>query len=211
MINFKKIVGAIALPLSLLAASGASALVVDGVQTGGTATGGFVELTSLPASVGFDNLQADTLYAFNEKQDYTLTADLNTGPTSIAAGTVVSSHYVAFDPASPATFIGSITFNSPILAVIVTPRDLLDSRHLGADGVHYRHPTYVGLENWTLRNDFYNAVGNVLHLDWWARSPGDHVRVITGPNPAPVPLPAPALMLLSGVGALAAAGRRRKG
>jgi len=87
-------------------------------------------------TVGDDNFNDDDLYAFNEVQNIILPVAINVDNLAdgfggeilggtLAAGTVVASHYVFFDPASLFFFLtssqeGTVTFDSPILAILTS-------------------------------------------------------------------------------------------
>ena len=199
------VICAFALPLA------ANATVIGGSVTGGDAAtrgGTFVKL-SLPLSsspantVGSDNFDDWNLYAFDERQSVTLTSDLgvdmlwNTGsPGLLTAGTVVSSHYVFFDPPGSALVnqLGTVDFDSDILAVITSTSRLNNSDFLGLTAVNYVATGFRGLE----AGDTVSISGpRTISLDWAAYSPGDYIRVLT---PASSPVPAPGTFILMLVG-----------
>src|SRR5262245_57738805 len=127
---------------SLMISTTASADVVSGAVTGGTAAadGAFVKLgTAAPFSVGADNFQTDNLYAFDEQQNVTLGSALalDMGGPLLAAGTVISSHLIAFDPLDLHTVNGSVTFDQPILGVLTRDASLIATNFLGASNVTY--------------------------------------------------------------------------
>ncbi len=185
--------------------------------------GAFIEL-SLPFdppngslnTVGDDTFQNPNLYAFNEGQNITLTQDysVNIGAT-LSLGTTISSHYVFFDPAGATHQEGWVDFDSDILAVITSTSLLAASDDFLNNHVNYLNPGYRGLESgdsvWIGSNDH-----NRLYVDWYASTPGDFVRVITGYSqggtdpcstnppgvggcPASVSEPAPLSLLLMGI------------
>ncbi|MGA8143978.1 MAG: PEP-CTERM sorting domain-containing protein [Candidatus Acidiferrales bacterium] len=193
--------------LALTSAGAARADIVGGAVTGGTAQtagGVFVALTTplmnlfgTPDSVGNDNFQSPNLFAFNEAQNFTLTAPLVLDSGSIAAGTIVSSQYVFFDPGPGKRVIGTVDFGSDILAIITRTGTLVTSDFLGASGVNYVNTTNRGLEagdSVTL-----NGPSEIL-VDVFASSPGDYVRVITAGTTATATVPEPSSIVLVGVG-----------
>lgn len=202
----------------------AHAVVVSGQVTSGTGT--FVELAPPIAnplgpanSVGNDTFQNPNLYAFDEDQNVqigpgALLVDLVPGGGSgtIAAGTVVASHYVFFDPAGATTQSGYVDFDADILAVISSTSTLLASDYLANTGVNYLNPTLRGLEPGDSAT-IDNTLPYRLRVSWTASSPGDYVRVLTKFSPgANVPdVGSTMAMLLSGLTMLAAAARKREG
>lgn len=86
------------------------------------------------------------IFVFDEQQsvEFVSSQSLNFG--SISAGTLVNSHYVQYDPASPSASVGggTITFDGVILGV-VTLTAFLD-QDLSADGVG-TSDSYFGLSD----------------------------------------------------------------
>ena len=76
----------------------------------------------------------DQIFVFDEQQGVAFVASQNLNFGTITPGTLVNSHYVQYDPASPSGTVGSgsITFNGPIIGVITSTRNL--TRDLSADG-----------------------------------------------------------------------------
>jgi len=194
-------------------ASNSFAAIVGGTVTMGG--GSFVELTvpfteSDPDNtVGFDNFNDDDLYAFNENQNVLLLADLNVdnlanglgGETlggTLSAGIFVSSHYVFFDPAGffPLTSQeGTVTFDSPILAILTSTGNLNSTDVLLGDAsVNYVTSFLRGLEG----DDVVSITGlTTISVNWDASFPGDYVRVLTAAVPEPSTFLLAALSLLS--------------
>lgn len=186
---------------ALMIAGAANATVVD-VTISSPVGGVWVDYVGA-GPIGHDNFDMDNvIYTMNEQQDVTLAGDVAVYGGSIAAGTVVSSHYVWFDPERVRNGLADITFDGRILGVIIERPGLQATEaELGLAGVTYEYPSLVGLEF----GDFASYVDNVLTIDWRASSPGDHIRVITAAIPVPAAGGLLALGLL-GLGAL----RRRK-
>lgn len=188
----------------LASAGSANAAVVLGELTGGSAfnNGGvFQQLDPGPGfTVGRNNQQSNNLFAFDELQGVTLTSAIG----GLAAGTVVNSHYVFFDPRPSRRAIGYVDFDSEILSVLDT-RSAMRSTDalLGDANVTYRNPRLRGLEN----VDNFSVAGNRLDLSFRASSPGDYVRVLTA---SAVPEPESWAMMILGFGLVGGAMRRRR-
>lgn len=200
MQNFLKSTAVIA---ALATAGTANAAVVMGELTGGSSFingGSFQILNPMPGfSVGNNVQQSDNLFAFDEQQGVTLAAAVG----GVAAGTVVNSHYVFYDPDDLETGIGYVDFDGDILGVL-TAKGQMDSTDalLGNGNVNYISVALRGLEN----ADSFNVVGNRLNIDFRAASPGDYIRVLT----TAVPEPSTWAMMIGGFGLVGGAMRRRR-
>lgn len=223
--QIRRILPAIALAVfgqsAIVGAAGAA--VVSGEVTGGQALkngGRFVTMDGSGSfTVGGNNINTPHLYAFNEVQDHTLTGDLILGGVTLAAGTTVSSHYVAFDPFHYIRQKGYVMFDKAVLAVASTVAELRMTDYLASPTVTYRGGDLRGLER---NQDRVTVSGSRIDVDWKAWNPGDFVRVFTvgtapvtvqptAVEPAAVPLPAGGLLLIGALGGLAAARRRKRG
>ena len=211
----------------------AQAVIIGGAVT--SSSGTFEEL-SLPFStpgglantVGNNVFDTNNLYAFNEGQNITLSANYavdiagsSLSGLTLTAGTTIASHYVFFDPKNLVRQTGYVDFDADILAVI-TSTTLLDiSDAFVNTNVTYLSSGLRGLESWqdsvSIVSDA-NGFNRRLDVNWKASSPGDYVRVITaqsqggsdpcsfnppgvGGCPASVPEPAPlALFFLGALG-----------
>jgi len=141
----------------LLVSTPAFGEIISGAVTGGTAltAGGiFVKLTppvpnpfGAPDSVGNDNFQSPNLYGFDEDQNIligtVLGVDVGTAPT---IGMTVASHYIFFDPGPTEHVIGTVNFDSDVIAIITGTANLAASDFLANSGVNYLDPAERGLE-----------------------------------------------------------------
>lgn len=206
--------------MALICASAAHATITSGAVTEGDGT--FVKLavpfavSTPPNTVGNDTFQNNNLYGFDEGQNIVLPAALQvddlanglgggSGPGTLAAGTVVASHYIFFDPKDPASQKGLVNFDSAILAVISSTNLLAASDFLIQTGVDYLNPSARGLEV----GDTVTISGlSQIRVDWGASTPGDYVRVLTAFSPS-VPEPSSWAMLAGGVLLMGALRKRR--
>ena len=186
----------------LLPAASLQAAIVAGEVTGGDSGGSFVQLDPAPGTnIGNNNNNSPNLFALDEMQNVTLASAV----AGIAAGTVVDSHYVFFDPVnSPASsVIGNVTFDGPILALITGTSALAGSDGIfGNANVNYLNPNNRGLEG----PDTASFMGNQVFVNFVATSPGDYIRVLTA---SAVPEPGTWAMMLLGFFGLGAALRQK--
>lgn len=190
--------------VSLSIAPDAAAVVIGGAVTGGSSGGEFSLLMPPPATAGPDQFGSPDLIAFNERQNILLTDPLPVAPDRvIPAGTIVSSHYVAFDPATPSSLEGSVLFSQPILAILGAPPALEQTEPIfGIAAVEYTVGPAIGPDTGAQPDLFRPAPNDRRRMlvSAGANSPGDQVRVLTG---FIIPEPASLLMLaLSGGGLL---------
>ncbi len=113
----------------------------------GTAHAAVVNVTG---TVVFENTpyppESDNeIFVFNERQNIPFVESQPLDFGSIEAGTLVNSHYIQYDPASPTGFIGTgtVTFDGPILGVITTTDNLNADLNPEVSGTS---DTYFGLE-----------------------------------------------------------------
>ena len=142
-------------------------------------SGGSVTIIAPPANTGDDNQQVNELLGFNELQHVLLTTDLvvDVPATTIPAGTVVSSHYIIYDPpGSSSSITGTAKFDGTVIGVINSTTKLNNSDHLGLAVTNYLNPSLRGYESGdTATIDDPNTVS----FDLSAGSPGDYARIIT--------------------------------
>jgi hypothetical protein len=199
--------------------TGGSASTVDNNDDPPVPAGVFEELLILSSFVnpidgtndlGYDHFQTQNLYAFDESQDVTLTADLSVdmlvdgqggvAPGILPAGTRLASHFIFFDPKRPRNIEGFVRFDQDILAIITTAGDLSGSDFLGHPLVNYID-TDRGLESDTVTLTAPREVTVFITTG----TPGDYIRVVTA-------VPEPTSLLMASVFAvfLVGAGRRRR-
>jgi len=181
-------------------------------------------ITSSPPNPVAPNPNDGVLLAWNERQNIELTEDLRVDrvfdPTAdfvrdagggdffIEAGTIVSSHYLQWDPGqgSSTRISTTIGLDSQVFAFITADQNLFDSDALlGLPGLDYNDFGFRGLEN----SDTTTFNGEDVDIDWGAGSPGDWTRLITAFSPAAAdpeptnPIPEPSAAALFGFGLLA--------
>ncbi len=142
--------------------------------------------TPIPGAV-----TATVVQGFNEQQNVTLPGaltvfDLTTAaPAVIAPGTVVSSHFVYFDPAESGSVQVSVGVDAVIIGVIFDDTGM-DSTHSLFARAGLNYPGFIaayGLELSTDSVTFFSP--NVVRFTATAANPGDHFRIITAGVPAP--------------------------
>ncbi|MCC7374743.1 MAG: hypothetical protein IT581_08805 [Verrucomicrobiales bacterium] len=176
----------------------AEATVVGGLVTGGVSVsrgGVFQKLhpplpsrTGAPNTVGKDTFNDANLYAFDEGQNIVLGPEafpLDIVPTNrpkvLPGGSVVSSHFVFFDP-SNGDVVGHIDFDADIIGVLENVEHQTATDPLVRTDVIYLDPKLRGIETAhdEVRIDPENP--RRLLVEFHASSPGDYVRVLTGPS-----------------------------
>ena len=139
-----------------------------------------------PPDVTQDQNESDTaIQSFDEKQCFTLMADLETDQGTIPAGTEVSCHMMRVDPVTDTLLQGVALFDAQILGVISGSEELDDSDSPCGDGVIYPAAgveDFRGLEQDT-QADAYRPVQGGCGLQLRSEVPPDsfqdQVRIIT--------------------------------
>ena len=105
-------------------------------------TGGAVVLTTTPHPSASDT----EIFAFDEQQSVMFVGAQTLDFGSIAAGTLVNSHYLQYNPVTPTGSVGfgTVTFDGVILGVITSTANLTSSLSPAASGTS---DTYFGLES----------------------------------------------------------------
>lgn len=165
--------------------------VASGELTAGTAfdNGGTFQIISAPPVISDNFFDDNNVRAFNEVQDFTLADRLVTdvapqdlGSNVVGAGSVISSHYVLFDPDGFASVTGSVTFDAPVVGIVTlnTSFDATDAL-LGNPATDYA----IGGQQLEIPPDILSISGNTVNFELTAGSPGDAMRVITSNNLVP--------------------------
>jgi hypothetical protein len=127
--------------------------------------------------------------AFDEQQNVVLGSSLATDTGTIAAGTLVSSFFVAFNATTGLTQSTTITFSKPVLGIVFmngsSAWDTSDS--LGLSTLNYQedpaHCPACGYEP----GETATFSGNQAFLNSGFSVPGDFARIITAGSPTPEP------------------------
>jgi hypothetical protein len=157
-------------------------------------------ITDTPPNPVAPNPNNGILLAWNEVQNFTLTEALRVDrvfdPTAdfitaigsdflINAGTIVSSHYLQWDPGlgSNNRIETTISLDSQVFGFITADQNLFDSDFLGLPGLDYNDFGLRGLES----GDTTDFNGSNTDISWSASSPGDWTRLITAFSPGGEP------------------------
>ena len=140
--------------------------------------GGTVTKIAPPSNTGNDNQQVNELLGFDELQHVVLTSDLFVDKPSgiIPAGTVVSSHYIIYDPLGTTSITGNVIMDQDVVGAIYNTNTLNNSDYLGLPITNYLNPSLRGYEagdTATIEDP------NRVSFDLSAGSPGDYARIIT--------------------------------
>jgi hypothetical protein len=144
----------------------------------------FVQIAP-PASVELNQQQSNAvLFAFDERQCFSLNFNLQTDQGSIPAHTKMSSHFLHGDPFSQLLLDGRVLFDGPIIGVISTTAGL-DASDVpcGAAGTIYPTGAEInrGLE--PTQADAYQIIaggfGIQARMEVPALSFSDQIRVLT--------------------------------
>ncbi len=174
----------------LLSCVASHADIVSGELTGGSsqANGGVFSLIAAPTVLDNNSFDDDNVRGFDELQGLTLLENLimDVGAATLSSNvlgpdSIVSSHYIIFDPASSNTASGTVTFDEAVVGVITNNLRFNDTDDLlGNPATNYAIGSQ-GLENL----DSVIISGNTIQYSLTSGSPGDAIRVITSSNPMP--------------------------
>jgi len=203
-------------------------------QAGVTAISGPTNFITDPNQMNYkaDAYQANTYNYWLEQQGHTLANNLvvsilppagfpvnstthsGTGALTIAAGTMVDSHYFYYDPTGSTSAVARFKFDAPILGIITNETagaatnhfmmsDFLMNPAVPVANQSLTHFTARGLEIGA--NDDYIRwiAADEIELHFTAASPGDQIRVLTA-------VPEPTTMAVLGLGGLLVARRRKR-
>ncbi|TCP38652.1 VPLPA-CTERM sorting domain-containing protein [Rhodovulum marinum] len=202
-------------------ATGASAALI-GVSGPNSTAGVAPSIIGAPAHVLDDVVFNTGMQGFDEAQGVTTTMAYTYDSGVLAAGSYVDSHMIFLNSQGNGRlehFDVVWTFDAPIIAVMSDTGGAYEAAstgELGAAGTNYTLTfggsgpaapfSNRGLEGGGDGYSLFSA--NQLQVSMVVTEPGDWIRVITAP--APVPLPAGFPLVLTGLGALGLAARRRK-
>jgi len=181
------------------AVTAADATLVDIINVSGANS---AQITTTPPNPVQPNPNNGILLAWDERQNVTLQSDLavdrvfdtsasfvssdGSGGYLIHAGTVVSSHYLQWDPGngSSSDVSATVQLDSQVFAFITADQKLFDSDGaLGLPGLDYNNFGLRGLEG----ADTTNFNGPDVDIDWGASNPGDWTRLLTAFSPSAAP------------------------
>lgn len=210
--SFFTAVGSIVGFLSIIPASNATLISIDPCAGANECV-----ITTTPPNPVSPNPNDGILLAWDERQNIELDRDLvvdrvfdSSAPFIeisgsdfvIKAGTIVSSHYLQWDPGngSSSTVTATIALDSQVFAFITDDQNLFDSDFLGLPGLDYSDFRLRGLES----GDVTSFNGENTDIRWTASNPGDWTRLITAFSPSATPVPVPSTLLLMAAGLFAA-------
>ena len=203
-------------------------------QAGVMAISGPTNLITDPNQMKYkaDAYQTNTYNYWMEQQGHTLANNLvvsilppggypvnstthsGNGSLTIAAGTMVDSHYFYYDPTGSTSAVARFKFDAPILGIISNETagaasdhflmsDFLMNPAVPVANQAVTHFTARGLEIGA-NDDFIRWIAaDEIELHFTAASPGDQIRVLTA-------VPEPMTMTVLGLGGLLVARRRRR-
>lgn len=162
-----------------------------------------VQIVSAPAYIAANSVEDPTAILFPERQNVTLTNPVEVNVTQpgayddmedlgakglIDAGTMVSSYLLHFDPVGrpldTKEVIGSVTFDEPILGLIIFTQDFVDSNAaLGAPGTQYGFLSPVDLGATEYVDNFaLSADRKTVTFCFRTTRSSDSIRILTTPD-----------------------------
>jgi hypothetical protein len=175
-------------------------LLVKAAVAGVLGTTGTVDQTAAPVSAELDVFESTSASVWDEAVDLVLPADVPVdisqpgtydlsridSPGVIPAGTMVSAHFVHADPPTTGTYVGSITFDGPILGLQIRhdTQEPWDATFNVAGVVFETSGTLRDFNTWVGDGVTIDPLDpSVLRLDHDVGSGIDSIRVLVGRGP----------------------------
>ena len=140
--------------------------------------------------------------AFDEQQNVVLGSSLTTDTGTIAAGTLVSSYFVAFNvsPSEGTTQSTRVTFSNPVLGIVFMNGSSAwaASDFLGLSTLNYQEDPGVCPACGYEPGETATFSGDIAFLNSSFSEPGDFARIITAGSPT-VPEPGSLMLLCLGL------------
>lgn len=187
----------------------AQAGIVSGAVTGGDSGGGFVELdpSMNDFSIGPNTFDTGDLFVF-EEGTFVVANSLELDIGALAVGQSVTSHLIAFDPATAQSIEATLQFAGDILGVATSSANIEATSAFQNAFITYIAADNIGLE---ATDVVMLSAANELTIALTAIAPIDVIRVFTvADDISAVPLPAAFWFFLLGASGLGLGFRRRR-